>query len=93
MSNKKSEKTKKDVTNLFVGHATGLKITAGHCEFLLKTKKHGTQLFVIDPKEIGYLGIVLAAFTGKHIIGTKKIEKENRWKNFFILFFKDFRDG
>jgi hypothetical protein len=68
MGNKKSEKTKKNEPNLFSGHVSGLKISAGLCEFQVKGKKHGTQQFVIDAKGNGYFDVVLAAMAGKYKI-------------------------
>lgn len=71
MSNKKSEKVKKNVTNLFSGHVAGLKIAAGLCEFQMKSKKHGVQQFTVDAKESGYFGVVVAAMAGKHKIAVQ----------------------
>jgi hypothetical protein len=68
MSKKKSELAKKDITNLFSGHIAGLKISAGLCEFQVKSKKHGMQQFTIDAKDGVYFGVVIAAFSGKHKI-------------------------
>lgn len=73
MSNKKSEKIKKDSADLSVGHVSGLKITASFYEFALKTKKHGTQFFTVEPKETGYFGIVVAAIASKHKITVQSL--------------------
>jgi hypothetical protein len=68
MGNKKSEKTNKNEPNLFSGHVSSLKISAGRCEFQVKSKKHGVQHFAVDAKESGYFSIVVAAMAGKHKI-------------------------
>ncbi len=66
MSNKKSEKIKKNEANLFSGSITGIKIAAEQCEFQVKSKKHGVQHFSIDPKVSVYFGVIVAALAGKH---------------------------
>jgi hypothetical protein len=66
MSNKKSEKIKADIANIFSGHVTSLKITAGLGEFQLKSKKHGVKEFTFEAKDAGYLAIIVASLSSNH---------------------------